>query len=354
MKVSIYALEKLLIEHEATINAAKKQLKDVESGAIHLSAMKLASVENTLERSSEEYARYKEIYDSIPNTEIEKYKNLQRVQQALAKQSYYKLQKIRIKRKTNIQRNQRLEAMLVIDELPEDIDFEDDQLVEVAELIVKYNIREVVELEELLIVIKEDFHAQLSKLPDDKDLKQFTFLDYYIPILILHMHALIDDIKTSIEEYNQIMGDAEKEHQKKEFSGIPKYEDWWISELFKNHQAYFGLYKWKNDVEALCTTDHQKMVWDKVFQAWLLVKKLLNNKEENAYDYQLLFDEMLKKYCYMEEELDDKILQSMEDTILDITKKEDFTKVLEKHDIHTPYEKWKKEQLEKEVQKEEK
>lgn len=354
MKVSIYALEKLLLEHEATINAAKKQLKDVESGAIHLSAMKLASVENTLEHSSEEYARYKAIYDEIPNTEIEKYKNLQRVQQALAKQSYYKLQKIRIKRKTNIQRNQRLEAMLVIDELPDEIDFEDDQLIEVAELIVKYNIREVVELEELLIVIKEDFHAQLSKLPDDKDLKQFTFLDYYIPIAVLHMHALFDDVKKSIEEYNQIMGNAQKEHQKKEFNGIPKYEDWWISELFKNHQAYFGLFQWKTAIENICTTDHQKVIWEKVFQSWLLVKKILNNKEENAYDYQLLFDEMLKKYCFMEEELDEKELKSMEETVLEITQKEDFTKTLEKHDIHTPYQQWKKEQLEKEVKPEQK
>lgn len=347
MKISIYALEKLLAEHEANINSAKKQLKDIESGAIQLSAMKIASVENTLEHSSNEYNRYKAIYDAIPEKEKEKYRNLKRVQEALAKQSYYKLQKIRLKKNVNIQRNQKLEAMMVIDELLDDIHFEDDQLIEVADLIIKYNIRDVVELEELLIAIRAEFKNQLDKLPDDKDLKHFSMLDNYIPILILYLHILVNDIKKSIEDYNNIAEQTNSNMEKKVFKGIPKYEDWWINELFKNHQAYFGLYKWKHIITEQCITDHQKIIWDKIFNCWLMVKKLLNNKEENAFDYTFIFDDMVKKYAGLEEELDDKHLESMEKIIFDISQKTDFSKIAEKHEIHTTYEKWKKKKLEK-------
>lgn len=345
MDISIYALERLMKEHETNIANASKQLKDVDAGTIQLSALKIASVENTLEESQNEYNRYKAIYDAIPEDEKEKFKSLQRVQDGLAKQSYYKLQKIRLKRNLNLKRNQKLEAMMVIDELPNEIHFEDDQLINIAQVIIKYNVREVVELEELLISIKDEFHKQLEQLNDSEDLKNFTFLDTYIPVIILYMHVLFEDIKKSIEDYNNIIDEKDSHMQKKVFKGIPKYEDWWINELFINHQAYFALFKWKHIIEDLCVTDQQKIIWDKVFNCWLMIKKILNTKEENAYDYTFIFDQLLTKYVEIEEELEIDNIKSMEKIISDITKKEDFTQNHNKHEITTTYFNWKKSKL---------
>jgi hypothetical protein len=349
MDISIYALEKLLKEHEENISNSTKQLRDIESGKIQLSNMKIASVENTLENSQKEYAKYKEIYDAIPEKEKEKYKELQRVQEALAKQSYYKLQKVRLKRNLNLKRKQRLEAMMVIDELPEGVHFEDKQLLDVANVIIKYNIREVVELENLLLLIKDEFHNKLEKLQDSEDLKHFHFLDTYIPIIILYFHVFIEEIKESIETYNDAIdqiGDRttakDNSSKMKVFNGLPKYEDWWINELFKNHQAYFALFKWKEIIENICVTEQQKIIWDKIFNNWLMIKKILNNKEENAYEYTLIFDQMMSQYVELEEELEIENIRSMENIITDVIKKENFTDFHDKHEITTTYLQWKK------------
>jgi hypothetical protein len=209
MKVSIYALEKLLKEYESNIANASKQLKDLDAGKITLSPLKVASVENTLEFSTAEYEKYKAIYDAIPEKEKEEFRNLKEVQELLAKQSYYKLQKIRIKRNLNLKRNQRLEAMMILDELPEEVHFDDAQLIEVTNIIIKYNARESVELVAELGVIRDEFDKQLEALKDKEDLKHFNFLDTYIPIIILHFAIISEKIsKRLLSLYN------EKENEK--------------------------------------------------------------------------------------------------------------------------------------------
>ena len=340
MEISIFALEKLILENKENISNCKKQLADLNSGKTVLSSLKQASIENTLERSSIDLENYLAIYEAIPASEKEKFKELQRVQEALQKQSYYKLQKIRMKKSLNITRNQRLEAMMIVDELPESVNFEDKQLIEISEVVIKNNIREAKELEDELVIIKKDFDNEIAALQDNKDLKHFAFLDSYIPIIVLHFKTFIDDIINEIEKYNE--EEVKKEDPiLKTFSGLPKYEDWWIEELFRNHQAYFALYKWKDIISGLCLTKHEKIIWEKLFNNWLMIKKILNSKEENAFDYNLIFDNMIFKYAKLDEELDINNLKSMEKIIYNITKKEDFTKTRGEHELLTTYLQWK-------------
>ena len=290
MDISIFALEKLIKQNEELINNSKKQLRDIEAGVTKVSSMKLASVEKTLEEATKNYEEYKKMYDSIPSDVKKQYEEQQRVQEALAKQTYYKLQKIRMKKNKNLTRVQKLEAMMVLDELPDDVNFDDNQLVEISYTIIKNNIREAVELEDELIKIKEEFITKVRSIEDGTDQKYFTLIDTYIPIIILHFSALFKDVEEKIAQYNE-----ENPQDKKFFKGFPKYEDWWFEELWKNHQAYFALYKWSKIIENQCITKQQKIIWNKIFPNWISIKKMLNNKEENTYHYNLCFDEMLMK-----------------------------------------------------------
>ena len=341
MEISIFALEKLIKENEEKIANTTKQLKDLEAGIITLSAMKQASVENVLEESKKNYDTYKKLYDEIPQEEKEKQKELVRVQEALAKETYYKLQKIRLKRNKNLNRNQRLETMMILDELPESLHIDDKELLEVSSVVIKNNIREVSELEQELTNIKNEFNARIESLEDGKDLKHFAFLDTYIPIIILHFSTLSNNIKETIEQFNENLKNSENKTEPLVFRGFPRYEDWWIEELFKNHQAYFGLYKYKDIINNQCITAQQKILWDKIFNNWLMIKKILNSKDENAYDYNFIFDDMIRKYVELEEELDIENLKSMEKIVKNITSKEDFTKMKTEHNIETTYLKWK-------------
>ncbi len=337
MEVSIFALEKLMSENQELISNCTKQLQEINNGKIKVSALKQASIENTLEEASLAYETYKHMYDEIPKAEKDKYKELIRVQEALAKQTYYKVQKIRLKRNKNLTRDQKLEAMMIIDELPENIHFEDKELLDIANIVLKNNIRSVTELENELITIKNEFNSKINSLPDGKDLKYFAFLDTYIPIVVLHFSVLIQNINELISEHN------ENSEKKLHFPGLPKYEDWWIEELFINHQAYFALFKWKDIIKNLCLNEQQKIIWNKIFNNWLMVKKILNSKDENAYDYNYIFDQLLEKYAHLEEELDVSNLESMEEIIKNITLKEDFSKNRSLHNIQTTYSTWKKE-----------
>jgi hypothetical protein len=341
MEVSIFALEKLILENKEKISNCSKQLQDIRNEKIKVTSLKQASIENTLEEATLAYETYKHMYDEIPKEEKDKYKELIRVQEALAKQTYYKMQKIRLKRNKNLSRDQKLEAMMIIDELPEDVNFNDKELLEISQIVIKNNIRKVSDLENELQNIKNEFNSKINKLPDNKDLKHFTFLDSYIPIVILHFSILVQNINELINEHN------DTNEKKLKFSGFPKYEDWWIEELFINHQAYFALYKWKDIINNQCVNQQQKIIWNKIFNNWLMVKKILNSKDENAYDYNYIFDEMLEKYVNLEEELDIDNLKSMEEIIKNITIKEDFTKNKSIHNIKTTYYNWKKEKQSK-------
>jgi len=343
MNLTIMALEKLIETNAQKIENTQKQIKDYEINNIKISAMKQGSLETTLEEATKQYEKYKKQYDEIPQAKREQYDKEIRIKEALAKQTYYKLQKIRLKKNLNLKRNQKLEAMMIIDELPDDIHFEDENLIDIVEIVIKHNIRDITEIEKEYQDIKKDFEMRIDILPDEKDLKHFTYLDTYIPIIILHFSIFVKHIQETIEEFNA----DETNKIKVTFRGLPKYEDWWIEELFQNHQAYFGLFKWKSIIENQCLTPQLKIIWQKIFTNWLMIKKLLNNKEDNAYDYNFIFDNMIRKYAQLEEELDDENLKTMEKIVHNITTKEDFTKMKTKHDINTVYLQWKRKRIQK-------
>lgn len=344
MKVSIYALEKLIKEHKDNVANASRHLRDMEAGIIASSPLRVASNERTLEHSTAEYEKYKAIYDAIPAKEKEDFKNLQAVQELLAKESYYKLQKIRLKRDKNLTRNQRLEAMMILDELPDELHFDDAQLIEATNIIIKFNARESVELVAELGVIREEFNKRLEALKDAEDLKHFHFLDTYIPIIILHFASLVKSIEETIVLFNEKAMETKGEKEETQiinFNGFPKYEDWWFEELFQNHQAYFSLYLWKEAIKEICITEQQKEIWEKIFSNWLMIKKILTTKDENAYNYNFIFDDMVTKYSKIEEQFDTVVLEANEKQRLNDIKKTDLSKYVTEHHNITTYDNWK-------------
>jgi hypothetical protein len=344
METSIIALEQLVQENQLYIQNSKKQLAKIQSGAVEVSALKLASIENKLEEATNYFEKYSKILDAIPKEEKDRQRHLIEVQEALKKQSYYKLQKIRIKKNQNLHRNQKLEAMMIIDELPYETHFDDKELIEISDMILKNNIREVIDIDKKLTDITNYFNTKKDKFEEQKDLKHFAFLDTYIPIIVLHFSFLIEDINRSINEHNE---DEKNINNKLIFRGLPKFDDWWIEELFLNHQAYFGLYKWKSIISNQCITKQHKIIWEKIFNNWLMIKKILNSKEENAFEYNYLFDDLARRYIGLEEELDEENLKSMEKIVNNIIVKEDFTKMNTIHNNNTVYLQWKRTQIEK-------
>jgi len=188
----------------------------------------------------------------------------------------------------------------------------------------------------------------------EEQLKELSLLHFQIPIVVLQFHILTVNINESIETINKKRRAAKKRNESQtkkadddldykeiKFSGMPKYEDWWINELWDNHQAYFGLYKWKSIIYNLCLTDVQKRAWSKIYSNWIFIKKMLNIKGLVAYDMNYAFDSLLSLYAGLEEELDDTNLASMERIVKNITIKEDFTQYSQEHNRNTPYLKYK-------------
>jgi hypothetical protein len=72
-----------------------------------------------------------------------------------------------------------------------------------------------------------------------------------------------------------------------------------------------------------------------------MIKKILNSKDENAYDYNFIFDDMIKKYSKIEEEFDIIAMETNEKQLIGEMKRADITKKLVDHDNTTMYHKWK-------------
>lgn len=332
MKI-IVALQDLIKESETRIKLAKQQLSAHESGENKLTYLERMSTENTLEQAQEELAKNQEKLDQLMKEDLEKLEEQERLKEAVKRKNYYHFQKIRIKRNKVKANDVKLEAMHIIDELPTNVQFEDDFLYDIAEKLISLELRMHEELHVDFASIKEDFDKMIKDIKGES-INELGLLSYQIPVIVLQFKTLIDNIKENIEE-----------DELPPFSGLPKYEDWWISELWSSHQAYFGLYKWKSIVRGVCITDEQKKAWDSIFNSWVFIKKIINQKGALAYEYGFAFDRLIEKYCELEEEFDDVNLESMEQIIKSITQKEDFTTVKTNHNIITPYLQYKREKL---------
>ena len=112
--------------------------------------------------------------------------------------------------------------------------------------------------------IEEEIKIIDYKSSDSKDKKDFLVQDEKIKDIQLGLYsywaknkylkpvsASLITFKKGFDEFVN-MKECDKDIEKKKkcleskFAGFPKYEDWWLKDLWKSHQAYFALYKWKN------------------------------------------------------------------------------------------------------------
>lgn len=326
---AIIALENLIKEEEKRVALAKKQLSEHESGENKLSFIVKASTETTLEDSKELLDKHTQMLNELLQQDIKELEEQEKIKEAIIRANYYKYQKIRLKRDKIATNDQKLEAMMIIDELPNDIQFEDAELLAIAQKVIDLNITVHEELNGKLNDIIAEYHT-LKKDFTDEDINSLDLLNYRIPIIVLHIAVLVENIKENVAN-----------NEKLKFNGFPKYEDWWISELWVSHQAYLSLYKWKTIVKNQCNTDDQKRAWENIFSNWIFIKKLLNSKKELGFKLNYVFDKLLAKYGEFEEETNIDNILSMESIVQDLTLKEDFLKNTKSHNVETPYLKYK-------------
>ncbi|MEA3289022.1 MAG: hypothetical protein U9Q04_02475 [Campylobacterota bacterium] len=339
---AIIALQTLIKEEEKRLGLLKRQLADHESGENKLTYMAKASTESSLEECSENLTKHTEQLNELMAKDLKELEEQERLEEAVKRKNYFHWQKVRLKRDKVRTNDQKVEAMLIMDELPEDLQFEDDALFSIAEKSLELNLSLHEGMEEKLTEIKTDFENLLKDIKEE-DIQQLELLNYRIPILILHFYVLIENIKENIERDNEkAKARGEKE---KLFSGLPRYEDWWINELWESHQAYISLFKWKYIISNICTSNDLQRAWNSIFSNWIFVKKLLNSKGKQAYEYTFAFDALVRKYGELEEELDLKNIKSMEKIIAKLTENEDFKSVKKDHSIGTKYLSYKKSKL---------
>lgn len=390
---SIIALEELIAENEMRVKLQTRQIADHESGECRLSRLALSSAETNLENATMLLEKYRGMLEKLLSVDREELDEKERIQEAIQRKKYFENQYIRIKNNRERPSDQKLEAMLILDELASEVQFEDDEIFEIALSSLELNLTIHQELRDKLDVIRKDFDALLRGARHEQ-IHDLALLNYQIPILVLHFSVLLENVKEvveegmheensdesdssnaktseetnsenevseeitvvtenkeiSLEKTNEANEPNKKLKKENPFPGFPKYEDWWIHELWKSHQAYFALYKWKAIVSSLCITSKQKRAWNIIFDNWIFMKKMINGKSKLAFEYALAFDTLLIKHAEFEEELSVKKLITMEAIIKTITKKENFSSYSKKHNIITPYMTFKRkrfEQLEK-------
>lgn len=322
---TIVALQEMIANEEKRIKIAKQQLAAHESGENRLTFLEKSSTENSLEELTASIKKHQDMLSALLAGNLEELEEEERLKAAIERKNYYHYQKLRLKRDKTMPNDVKLEAMTIIDELPQNVQFEDAKLYELAEEIISLELSLHDNTNKLFQEIKKKFDDSLAKV-DKEQINDLGMINFYIPILVLQFSTLISNIKENIENLNL-----------EDFKGLPRYEDWWIKELWESHQAYFALFKWKDIIKNLCITADQKRAWEKVFSNWVFIKKLLSNKGALAFEYNYAFDKLLSEYAELDEELEKQHLTSMETIIKKITQSEDFTKVSENHNIITEY-----------------
>lgn len=322
------------------IELARKQLQDHESGKSKLSIMVVASTELSIEKNRFLLNKYRNKLKNIQGLESDDLSELEEEElkrEEIRQKNYFKYQAQRLRHTKNRTEEDVKASISILNELPEDIQLEDYELFDIGHKSAELYLDIHSDLDDELIEIKSEFLSLVEKNFNEIN-NELKLLNYRIPILILQLRILIKNIKENIDESNL---------ENNEFKGLPKFEDWWIHELWKSHQAYMGLFKWKKIILNLCITSEQKRAFEVIFKNWILVKKLLNVKGGYAYFYNYAFDEMISKYAELEDEYEEKNLKSMEKIVQTLTINEDFTTVSSDHTIETPYMKFKLEKLSK-------
>jgi len=332
---AIIALEKMIEDDENHLKLAKKQLADHEAGINTLSSLMKASTEVTIEERNIRLEKSKAMLSELLKQDVKELEKEEQIKEAIVRKNYFHYQKIRLKRDKVRTNDEKIEAMLIIDELPNNVSFEDEDLFRIGGESLKMQLSLHEQLQNTFREIQQNFE-KLTKDLKDEELSELGLLKYQIPIVILQLNTLVENIKSNLED------DGEEE-----FSGFPKFEDWWLRELWVNHQAYFGLYKWKSIISKLCQSTDQERAWEIIFANWVNIKKQITMKGKLAFEYNFAFDTLIRDYCGLEEELATTSLESMEKLIQYLTKKEDFTQYVsaDAHHLVTKYTAFKRDKI---------
>lgn len=342
---SVLALEDLIKENEERIKLQKRQLAEHESGETKLSRLMLASVETNLDKVVEITEKYKAMLEKLQDEDQDELADKQRIEEAILREKYFKNQSIRVKQDNRRNNDQKLTAVIIIDELPAGVDFEDDDLFEIAVKAIELNVASHEELKDKLGEISKEFQALIRNV-NKTSIKDLGMLNYQIPILALQFYTLIDNIRQNLElDKQRYLKKLEERPDKTEikdpnvfeFGGFPKYHDWWVHELWDSHQAYFALFKWKSIIKNQCRSSEQKRAWSVIFDNWIAIKKMINEKGKLGFEYNYALDKVIELFGEFEEETTHSNLESMESIIKVITQKEDFLTFGTGHNIVTPY-----------------
>lgn len=325
---SIIALEKIVKDLEVRIAISKGQLARHNSGEEKLSLLTTASAENSLEKNTpllEEYRTLMKEFNKLENPDSYEHR---RLRSAVERKKYYKYNIKKIKKQKFRENDERIEAAMIIDELPEEIILENQELFEMSTRNMHQYLIFPEESQSDLNDMQEEFNTLIKNFTDE-NIKSLELLNYMIPILIFHFNVFINNI---IDFKNN-----ESEEQITEINFFPKYHDWWINELWESHISYFSLIKWKNDITKACMERKQEKAWTILFNNWIFVKTLINEKSELAFEYQYIFDSLLTKYVKLESELDKKIVKKSKKEIQEYIENEDLLSLLPQHHVLTPY-----------------
>jgi len=327
MKAMI-ALEKLIKDIELRISISKGQLARHNSGEEKLSLLSQSSAENSLDKHIPLLEQYKKIFNDFKKIEKEDSFEHRRLRAAVERKKYYKYHK-KVNKKVKYKENdEKIEATMIIDELPEEFIIEDRELFEMTTKNVELYLIFHPNAEEDLIKIRDEFN-NLIKDYTDENIKSLELLNYMIPIVIFHFHLFILNI---IDYKNN-----ELDEKIEEIDFFPKYQDWWIINMWSCDNAYFALFQWKNIVSDLCMDQNLKDVWEIIFNNWIFVKSLLCEKSTVAYEYQYIFDSLLCDYVKLESETDAKVILNSQDALKEFILSENLFLVKEDHHVITPY-----------------
>ena len=101
--------------------------------------------------------------------------------------------------------------------------------------------------------------------------------------------------------------------------------------------SLFSLSKWRYEISQKCPDIKQEKVWIVLFNNWLFIKTLVNEKSDLAFEYQYIFDSILKKYVYLESELDIGIIKNMKEEVKNSIDNVNLLELIPKHHVLTPY-----------------
>lgn len=337
MSIIVELLEKIQLA-KTQIDFAQKQLRRHEEKKIKLSYMSEASLELSIEKNQFLVGKYQERLSKIESLNMDELKDLEDKElqkELIKKRNYFKYQAVRIKRDKNQTKKIREYALDILEDLPHDILLEDGDIFTIAAKSKELFLKIHSDLDSELIEIKSEF-LELVKDSLDTSNTQLRLLNYRIPIIILQFRILFQNIQ---ENLNDDTLDTRK------FEKLPTFEDWWIHELWRNHQAYVGLFQWKEEVFHMCITTEQKKAFEVTFKNWILVKKILDVRGKIAYAYNNAFDELLLKYSSLHEEFDQEQILEKEIEINNLAVRKNFTTMSSEHDIVTPYMNFKLEKL---------